>query len=58
LPHEEELGHEETPLDRGVYIDKDKQQEVKYDADDSEHSQESLLLCAQIWTRQLHLKTT
>lgn len=34
-----------------VYIDEDKQQEVEHDADDSEHSQESLLWCASVWTR-------
>lgn len=34
-----------------VDIDKDKQQEIEKDANDSQHGQESLLWCAEMWTR-------
>lgn len=40
----------------GVYVDKDEQQEVEDDADDSEHCQEPLLRCAQVRTREVHVK--
>lgn len=48
--------HGHSISEGSVYIDKDQQQEVKYDTDDSQHSQESLLWCAQVWTLQVHVK--
>ena len=45
------LSHSQARIsDGGVYIDEDEQKEVEHDADDSQHGQESLLWCAQVWT--------
>lgn len=43
-------------LARSVDVDKEEQQEVEEDADDPQQGQESLLRCAEVWTREVHVK--
>jgi len=42
--------------DGGVYVDEDQQEDVEDDDDDSQHGQELLLRCAQVWTPEVHVK--
>lgn len=43
-------------LGGGVDVDEDKQQQIEEDADEAQHSQEPLLWCAEVGTRELHVK--